>query len=56
MKLRCYCCGEEISDDSTFALVTLQETEVDRVFIMKSDHTCRVEDANVIPVRKALLL
>ena len=50
MKLRCYCCGEEL--DGTIALVTMSETGTDRVFVMKPEHVARVEDVEVIFVAK----
>ena len=51
MKLRCYCCGDEVEE--VIALVTMSESSVDRVFIMSPDHTDRVENiTTVLVVRK----
>ena len=45
--LRCYCCGTPIIEDK-FALVTMTEDEVDRVFLVKEAHRNRVSDARAI--------
>ncbi len=45
MKFQCYCCGEEVN--GALALVTMSESSVDRVFVMKPEHTERVESINV---------
>jgi len=47
--LRCYCCGEEVGDE--FSLGYMGEDGVDRVFIVKTEHTDRI-DAGVtfVPV------
>lgn len=43
--LRCYCCGDAIGVE--FDIVSMGRS-VDRVFIMKSDHSARTMDARTI--------
>ncbi len=50
MNFRCYCCGEETGDE--FALVSMSESTVDRVFIMKPEHVERVEEAHAVIVKE----
>lgn len=44
LKLRCYCCGEEI-EGPMVALVSLGQEGTDRVFIFDPEHVNRAEDA-----------
>ena len=55
MKLRCYCCGEEVSG-GMFALVTLAmpDCPVDRVFIFLLDHVERVDSGSSLTVARYL--
>lgn len=50
--LRCYCCGEELG--LKFSLITMSNTAVDRVFLMKDEHVHKAEkDAGmIIPVAR----
>ncbi len=48
MKLRCYCCGEGL--DKNFVLVSMSKSDVDRVFVMKTEHVERVKDIECIRV------
>jgi hypothetical protein len=47
--MRCYCCGEELG--KTFALVAYR-ADADRAFVMKKEHTNRVDEAAVVTVVK----
>ena len=48
LKLRCYCCGESFA--GAFALVSQSSSEVDRAFIMKAEHSKRVDGGAVLMV------
>lgn len=50
MKFQCYCCGDEVGE--VIALVTMSESSVDRVFVMKPEHTDRVDDITIVLVRE----
>lgn len=50
MRLQCYCCGEEV--DGVIALITMSDSSVDRVFVMKPEHTERVDKVNVLLVER----
>ncbi len=52
MKFQCYCCGEKVN--GALALVTMSESSVDRVFVMKPEHTERVESINVTIVDESV--
>lgn len=52
MKFQCYCCGEEV--DGVIALITMSDRSVDRVFVMKPEHTERVEEVNVTLVERSV--
>ena len=43
MKLRCYCCGDPIG--LHFALVSMSNEPVDRVFVLKMEHVNRCDSA-----------
>lgn len=50
MKLRCYCCGEEITDPE-FAICSMSDTP-DRVFLALREHVTRFEATNFFFVRR----
>lgn len=50
MKLVCYCCAKPVGKE--FALVTMQEDQADRVFIMLVEHANRADYAKVIKVKE----
>lgn len=54
MKLRCYCCGDELIPGEKIALVVNAHEEdepvVDRVFTMKHAHALRVQDSQYVLV------
>lgn len=52
MKMQCYCCGDPLDLAKPFALVSLSGSGVDRVFVMKPEHTDRVNDAPAIVIVK----
>lgn len=52
LKLVCYCCGEELG--KTFVLFAYPSHQNDRVFVMKPEHTVKLDDeAASITVRRA---
>ncbi len=50
MNFQCYCCGEEVN--GALALITMSESSVDRVFVMKPEHTQRADAVNVTIVER----
>lgn len=54
MRLRCYCCGESLANESWLMLVANavegEDPEVDRVFVVKESHIKRLVGVQTINV------